>query len=74
MYQLHLSEGMHCKGDVCLKSETSSQLIPTEEFSSGNLYIKNKPVCDDYWDMQDAQVACKGMGYAFASMATTHSK
>ena len=48
--------------------------MPTEGFSSGNLYIKNKPVCDDYWDMNDAQVACRSMGYAFASMATSKSR
>ena len=25
----------------------------------GNLFINGEPVCDDYWDMTDANVACR---------------
>ena len=32
--------------------------IPEE----GNLYINNRPVCDDHWDLKDADVACRMMG------------
>ena len=28
----------------------------------GNLYINNRPVCHDYWDLKDGNVACRMLG------------
>ena len=55
----------HCVDNLCLVNG---------ETSSGNLYVNDKPVCDDYWDIDDAHVACRSMGYAFASNATIGSR
>ena len=29
----------------------------------GNVFVNGRPVCDDSWDMKDADVACKMVGY-----------
>ena len=30
--------------------------------NQGNLFVNGKPVCDDYWDNNDAIVACRMLG------------
>ena len=54
-----------CVGDLCLVGGDSR---------SGNLYIRDKPVCDDYWDKLDAQVVCKGMGLGEVKRVTKSSE
>ena len=30
----------------------------------GNVYVDGKPVCDDDWDIEDARVVCRMMGWS----------
>ena len=39
----------------------------------GNVYLKGKPVCDDKWDLLDAQVVCNQLGLGPAIAATKRS-
>ena len=54
-----------CVGEVCLIGGNAK---------AGNLYIRGKPVCHDQWDMQDAHVACRSMGFVAALRATRYSE
>ena len=54
-----------CVGEVCLIGGNAK---------AGNLHIRGKPVCHDQWDMRDAHVACRSMGFEAAIRATTDSK
>ena len=31
----------------------------------GNVFVNGKPVCDDMWDKDDAEVACRMLGYVY---------
>jgi hypothetical protein len=39
----------------------------------GNVYVDGKPVCDDKWDLLDANVACNQLGLGLAISATKNS-
>ena len=39
----------------------------------GNLYVNGRPVCDDSWDLKDATVACKSLGFEKAVKYTRGS-
>ena len=41
--------------------------------SSGNLFLNERPVCDDLWELPAAGVACRSLGFPGAIAATTGS-
>ena len=41
-------------------------LIGGTKGSEGNVFIDGKPVCDDDWDLNDAKVACRQLGFSNA--------
>ena len=48
--------------DICLKGGNSC--------NEGNVYIRYQPVCDDDWDIQDADVVCRQLNYPGAKNFT----
>ena len=61
----NLSEHRYCLEDVCLIGGTSRY---------GNVYVKGKPVCDDDWNNDAANVVCKNLGYNRSQSFTIASK
>ena len=53
------------KGDACG--------LFGENCRKGNVYVDDKPVCDDDWDDMDAQVVCREMGFKKGGYATKES-
>ena len=39
----------------------------------GNVFIGDKPVCDDGWDDNDGSVVCRELGYGLLSRITKQS-
>ena len=46
-------------------------LLGGSNSKEGNLYVNGRPVCDDDWDLKDAAVACKSLGFENAVKHTT---
>ena len=40
------------------------RLIGGDAKRQGNVYVYGKPVCDDSWDINDGEVACRQLGYS----------
>ena len=57
----HEGAGVVC---ICeLSPTTSIELQGGSSSNEGNLFVNNRPICDDHWDDNDATVACRMLGY-----------
>ena len=48
-------------------------LLGGSNAKEGDIYVNGRPVCDDDWDLDDATVACKSLGFKKAVNFTTDS-
>eukprot|EP00092_Neocalanus_flemingeri_P010631 GFUD01011453.1.p1 GENE.GFUD01011453.1~~GFUD01011453.1.p1 ORF type:complete len:228 (-),score=64.47 GFUD01011453.1:46-729(-) len=48
-------------------------LLGGSNSKEGNIYVNGRPVCDDEWDLKDATVACKSLGFKNAVKFTAES-
>merc|ERR1719315_313692 len=73
--------GLNCEGDG-MESEACNNIDCPQPTSlelrggntmQGNVYVNGKPVCDDYWNLDDAKVVCRMLGFQ-AVRATSKSK
>ena len=71
-----------CTRTVCLnqpavtlicEGEQRVRLVGSSNPTMGNVLYDRGLVCDDKWDLQDAEVVCKELGFPGAVNATTHS-
>lgn len=53
-------------GAICLQGGTNT--------SEGNVLIENRPICDDDWNLLNAHIACKQLGFIGAMSFTKESK
>ena len=63
-----------CVGNVCLNGGKVYVMAGRTNVISGNVYVRDKPVCDDDWDITDANVVCRQLGFVKALRATTRSE
>ena len=57
---------------VC-DGELRVQLVGGSDPTMGTVLYNRGLICDDSWDLQDAEVVCKELGFPGAVNATTHS-
>jgi len=59
----------NCRGDcdvICLKGGATCH--------EGNVFVRGRPVCDDSWGIDDADVACRQLGYPGARNYTRENR
>ena len=59
----------NCPGDcaeICLKGGSTCY--------EGNVFVRSRPVCDDSWGINDANVACRQLGYPGARNFTRENR
>ena len=51
-------------GEIHLRGTTGQQRPVGADIAKGNVYIDDQPICDDGWGQEEAEVACRMLGYA----------
>ena len=77
------TENLHnCKKSVCIDgtaanfkcgNESEVELYGGTHPGEGAVLYKGGLVCDDFWDLEDAHVVCRALGYSGAEKALTHA-